>query len=245
MSLSDHALPAPAATDAAMRGENFPVAGWFIEKRLRPAVRAFYAFARTADDIADDPALSTERKLALLDDMEAAAPAPEARDLLMAFRMDARNEAIARPQDLDRYCQYSAAPVGRFLLSLHGEARGQEQSDALCAALQILNHVQDVTADWQNLQRSYVPKVWSNLPGRTALDRMLAHAAYHLENAKSLPGLLTNRGLAAQSAAILTLARRLLVRLLRDDPRERRIKLGPIDWLAAASAGLRHWMLRG
>lgn len=227
-----------------MRRENFPVAGWFIDKPLRPAVRAFYAFARTADDIADDPALSPERKLALLDGMEAAAPAPEARDLLVAFRMDARNEAIEKPEDLDRYCRFSAAPVGRFLLRLHGEAQGQHESDALCAALQILNHVQDVTLDWQNLRRSYVPRAWADLPGRTALDRMLAHAAFHLDNAKPLPGLLANRGLAAQSAAILMLARRLLVRLLRDDPRDRRIKPGAVDWFAAGAAGVRHWVLR-
>src|SRR5262249_49636849 len=150
--------------------ENFPVGSWLIRRDLRVHVHAFYRFARNADDIADSPVLAAEEKLRRLDRMaailngsprvgDAGAPAPAAmrdglratgvtaqhcHDVLQAFRLDATKLRYRDWDDLMAYCRYSAAPVGRQLLDLHGESRDTwPASDALCAALQVLNHLQD------------------------------------------------------------------------------------------------------
>lgn len=245
--------------------ENFPVATWFVAPRLRPTIRAYYAFARAADDIADDPDLTVDTKLGRLDALAVpdelsrllaahGVPAATATDLLAAFRRDARNDPIATPADLDDYCRHSAAPVGRFLVALHGERAGHVESDALCAALQVLNHVQDARADWLALRRCYIPAVWladagttpdrlcAEAPGgagRALAARMVDHAAAHLARADALPCLLADRGLAAQSAAILALARRLAVKLRGRDPWAGFVGLSGLDWAAGFAAGAR------
>src|SRR5208337_1584266 len=82
-----------------------------------------------------------------------------ALDLLRAFRMDAVNQRYANWSELMGYCAYSAAPVGRFVLDVHGESEATwAASDALCCALQIINHLQDCAADYRNLDRVYIPK---------------------------------------------------------------------------------------
>ncbi|HSK39266.1 MAG TPA: squalene/phytoene synthase family protein, partial [Arenibaculum sp.] len=155
-------------------GENFPVASRLLPRHLRPHVEAYYGFVRLADDIADDPDLDTDVKLGHLDALERAlmrgegnaaylAPALQlrasfalnglpdsyARHLLQAFRRDSRNERCRTWGDLMVYCRYSAVPVGRYLLALHGEGpHATAASDALCVALQILNHLQDAHDDW-------------------------------------------------------------------------------------------------
>lgn len=179
--------------------ENFPVASLLIEKRLRPHVMAFYAFARAADDIADAPHLAADDKIARLDAFEAAldpaapadprlltatrcrdslaeagVPDQHARDLLAAFRQDATKLRYADWDELLGYCELSANPVGRFLLDLHGEDRaGWPASDALCTVLQVLNHIQDVQGDLRALDRVYVPLDWLSEAGEdvSALDR--------------------------------------------------------------------------
>lgn len=262
--LAERSFPTPR--------ENFPVAGWFIARPLRPAVQAYYNFARRADDIADSASLSIIAKLSGLDALESALndgsalvaqafqrhqlPMSLAADLLTAFRRDARNQDIATVDELLDYCRFSANPVGRFLLALHGEQAGGPEADALSSALQILNHVQDAREDAEQLRRCYIPNAWLKTegvdrkllvtaPAETApaavarcLDRMLDEARRLLTVAAPLPSLLAQPTLAAQSAAILTLARRLLARLQRSRPWDYRISLAPLDWAAAALRGL-------
>ena len=163
------------------KGENFPVASHLIAPRHRATVLAFYTFARAADDIADSPTLSAADKIARLDLFEetllgrsegvaSALPlraalartgltARHAQDLLVAFRMDAEKLRYANFDELLHYCRYSAAPVGRFVLDVHGESPSTwPANDALCAALQIINHLQDCGKDFRDIDRVYVPQ---------------------------------------------------------------------------------------
>ena len=186
------------------RDENFPVASGLVAKKHRGIILAFYRFARAADDIADDPGLSEREKIDALDAYEASllgrddnvAVAAElraclagrglsprhAQDLLIAFRMDASKHRYNNWEDLLGYCQYSANPVGRFVLDVHGESRATwPANDALCTALQINNHLQDCGADYRRLNRVYVPA-----------DTLAAHGATveELGAREASPGLL-------------------------------------------------------
>ena len=147
-------------------GENFPVASVLIAARLRAPILSFYRFARAADDIADHPTLRESEKFAGLDELEdtllgrtdaakkalplrrvlaeTGLPPTHPLDLLRAFRADVTKRRYADWAELMEYCRYSAMPVGRFVLDLHGEDRSVwAYSDPLCAALQVINHLQD------------------------------------------------------------------------------------------------------
>ena len=161
--------------------ENFPVGSFLIRRDLRPHVHAFYRFARNADDIADNPGLAADDKIGgstawrrfwmarpATDSPAAAAmrqslrqtgvTAQHCHDVLRAFRLDAIKLRYRDWDDLMEYCRYSASPVGRQLLDLHGESRDTwPASDALCTALQVLNHLQDCVADYRSLDRVYLP----------------------------------------------------------------------------------------
>jgi squalene synthase HpnC len=162
------------------RDENFPVASWIIHPRHRAPILAFYNFVRTADDIADHPSLEAETRLHLLDELEAGLLGEgdgqreavvlrdalaarglsprHARDLLTAFRMDVTKLRYRNWDELIHYCSYSAMPVGRFVLEVHGESTATwPASDAICAALQINNHLQDCGKDFRELNRVYLP----------------------------------------------------------------------------------------
>lgn len=181
------------------KGENFPVASQLIAPRHRAAVLAFYRFARTADDIADSPTLSAAEKIARLDLFEATllgqsdavvAALPlraelartgvtprHAQDLLVAFRLDATKLRYADFDELMHYCRYSAAPVGRFVLDVHGEAlTSWPANDALCAALQIINHLQDCGKDFREIDRVYLPQDMLARHGAT-VEMLSARAA--------------------------------------------------------------------
>lgn len=162
--------------------ENFPVASWLMPARLRPAVRAIYRFARTADDIADEgDALPRERLAALaqlqvaLDRIESgddggwpdladavrrhALPLAPLRDLLSAFAQDVSVHRYADYASLLDYCRRSANPVGRLLLALYrvDERSALERSDQICTGLQLANFWQDVAVDWRK-GRVYLPQ---------------------------------------------------------------------------------------
>jgi hydroxysqualene synthase len=162
------------------RDENFPVASWLIHPRHRGPILAFYNFVRTADDIADHPTLPAPEKLVQLDRLEAVLTGKgdhepvavklrtalaernlsprHALDLLAAFKLDVTKLRYRDWDDLIGYCTLSAMPVGRFVCDVHGESRTVwPANDALCAALQIINHLQDCKQDYQNLDRVYVP----------------------------------------------------------------------------------------
>jgi hydroxysqualene synthase len=175
-----NATPEDMASGKGHRDENFPVGSFLIAKRHRPVVMAFYRVARMADDVADHPTASAEEKLRQLDDIEAGVtgaslkvpaavalrnalaehgqPATHIRDLLTAFRRDVTQTRYADWADLMDYCRYSAAPVGRFLLDVHDEPKSNwPLNDALCAALQVNNHLQDCGKDYRALDRVYLP----------------------------------------------------------------------------------------
>jgi squalene synthase HpnC len=206
------------------RDENFPVASVLIAREHRPAVLAFYNFVRAADDIADSPDLTPDQKIAGLDRFEAGLlgkddsievakplravlaarklPARHALDLLYAFRMDATKTRYANFDELMHYCAYSAAPVGRYVLDVHGESEATwAANDALCSALQIINHTQDCGDDYSNLDRVYIPQDAMARHG-TDVSALAAPAAS--------PGLLAClHDLSAQTAKLVTLGRTL------------------------------------
>ena len=164
--------------------ENFPVASRLLPARMRPHVAAIYAFARTADDFADEPGLVDAERLRRLDDwqMRLRAPASEIarddhvfralhrtirvcglprslfEDLLSAFRQDVTKKRYADWSEVLDYCRRSANPVGRLVLRVAGydDERLDRASDALCTALQLTNFWQDLERDWA-MGRLYLP----------------------------------------------------------------------------------------
>ncbi|MFO7484277.1 squalene/phytoene synthase family protein [Oceanibaculum nanhaiense] len=225
--------------------ESFPVASWLLPPSKRAQIMAFYRFARAADDIADHPSLLSDEKLRLLDQMEGRLPpagAEHAAALLIAFRQDAGKARYADWGELMGYCRHSAGPVGRFLLDLFGEDRALwSRSDALCAALQVLNHVQDCGRDYRSLDRLYLPQDWLDannvtpdmlaaphtVPAlRRTLDRVLDATAALLAASRPLPAGIRHRGLRIQAATTQIGAEALLARLKRQDPLARHVRLG-------------------
>jgi phytoene synthase len=164
--------------------ENFPVASRLVPASLRPHVAAIYAFARGADDIADEPGRTPEERISLLDEWSAhlrevprtavfeALADTRARfdlplelfdDLLSAFRQDVHRSRYDSWDEVLDYCRRSANPVGRLVLRLAGVRRdaADQWSDAVCTALQLTNFWQDLAVDWQR-GRLYVPAtVWT------------------------------------------------------------------------------------
>ena len=251
-------------TGKGHRDENFPVASWLIAPRHRALILAFYNFVRSADDIADHPSLSAQEKVDWLDRMEAdllghgddsaAAVAlrralagrgmspQHAQDLLKAFRLDATKLRYKDWDDLMGYCAYSAMPVGRFVLDVHGESRSTwPASDAICAALQVINHIQDCADDYRNLDRVYIPLdalAAQNLdvtalaapkasPGLRACFVGLAQRTNALlHQGDVLPSLVQDRRLSLELSVIHSLAQRLTHILMRRDPLSERVHLG-------------------
>lgn len=273
--LRDPSLETPSGKHAG--SENFPVGSWLLERRLRPHVMRYYAFARATDDIADAGHLTPEEKVARLDMFEAGlqpggtgpeiatrlrdslaetgVPVATASDLLIAFRADATKLRYADWDELMDYCAHSAHPVGRYLCALHGEApETGPVGDALCAALQVLNHLQDVREDRAGLDRVYLPGDWMAAEGvaladldgsaatpglRKVIDRCLDGADALLDRSEPLARMVRSRRLGAEVAVIQCLARRLSARLRREDPMAGRVKHGRTDLLVALLAGLR------
>jgi squalene synthase HpnC len=257
--------------------ENFPVGSFLIRRDLRPHVHAFYRFARNADDIADNPALAAKEKIARLDGMaaildgaagtespaaaamrqsllETGTAAQHCHDVLHAFRLDAVKLRYRDWDDLMAYCRYSAAPVGRHLLDLHGESRDTwPASDALCSALQVLNHLQDCADDYRRLDRVYLPLADLAATGsevevlaaraaspalRRVLDGLLDRTAVLIGEARNLAPLVISSGLRWECAVIVELAARLLQRLRHGDPVAARVKLRRSDFLTAFVIGV-------
>jgi squalene synthase HpnC len=255
-------------------GENFPVASWVVAPRHREAILAFYKFVRTADDVADHPTLSETDKFRLLDQLEAAllgkddpdaaagvqlrsalakrSLAPRhALDLLTAFRMDVTKRRYADWDDLIQYCRYSAMPVGRFVLDVHGESSTTwPANDALCAALQVINHLQDCRADYQELDRVYIPldamqRAGTNVDALAAatstpeLLRCIRETAGRTEllvrEAEPFSAQINDLRLALEVAVIQAVARSLTRTLQQRDPLSERVHLSKF---AYARAGL-------
>lgn len=257
----------PATPNRTAETENFPVGSWLLAPDRRPVVAAYYRVARAADDIADSNRLDTAEKLRRLDTIDAnlsgrisddndavavrelfrarGLAIEHARHLLQAFKADAANRQCRTWSDLLAYCRFSAAPVGRFLLELHGEPKSAwPAADALCSALQILNHLQDCQADWRDLKRLYIPADWLREAGLTpdallasgtspALRRVFNRVLDGVRQlnliAGTLPHQIADRRLRMEATAILLISRRLTTRLGRYDPIAFRVELPAVE----------------
>ena len=270
------AMETPSGKSAA--DENFPVGSRLLPARLRPHVAAFYAYARAIDDIADNPDLRPDDKIARLDGfaravegLETADPAfrkahdlrrslAETRvthrhcmDLIHAFKQDATKPRYDDWDDLIGYCDRSAAPVGRYLIDLHGEpVAAYPAADALCNALQVLNHLQDCRDDYETLNRVYLPQSWMAEAGvgvealagdrstpalRRVLDLCLDATDGLLVSADRLPDRLRTMRFAMEAAAIVAIARKLGAELRRRDPLAERVALTRAQFAACCARG--------
>ena len=256
--------PAEARSGKGHRDENFPVASRLIHPRHRAPILAFYEFVRTADDIADHATLAPQEKLDLLDRLEATLlgrndddpvgvalraqlaarqlSPRHAQDLLTAFRMDVTKLRYRDWDDLIGYCTYSAMPVGRFVLDVHGESRAVwPANDALCAALQIINHLQDCAKDYRSLDRVYIPHDAFAEAGATVealgaaratpallgcIHKLAQRTGGLLRESRPFSAGIDDMRLALEVAVIQTFAERLVGLLGRRDPLSERVHLG-------------------
>ncbi|MBX9886084.1 MAG: squalene synthase HpnC [Novosphingobium sp.] len=250
--------------------ENFPVASFLVKAEHRTLVKAFYRFARASDDIADHPSAAPEQKLALIAAMRAGLSgegAPEAmalreamaergidpvhaHDLLEAFTRDVTVNRYETWDDLIDYCRVSAMPVGRYVLDVHGESRDTwEANDALCAALQVINHLQDCGKDFRQLGRVYIPletglnvndlgadKASAQLRGIIA--ELAGRTRGLLAQSARFSRLIRDRRLRAEVAVIHRLATSLCERLEQRDPLSEKVHHSKAEalWLATGAA---------
>jgi squalene synthase HpnC len=258
------------------RDENFPVASWIIHPRHRPLILAFYNFVRTADDIADHSTLSGDEKLSLLDLLETellgkgdsqfeavklrevlaerGMPPRHALDLLTAFRMDVTKLRYETWDEVIHYCRYSAMPVGRFVLDVHGESTSTwVASDAICAGLQINNHLQDCGKDFRDLNRVYLPRDALAAAGASieqlgearatpallqCLQSLAARNEAWLNEGRMLPAEVRDFRLGLEISVIQSFADR-IVRLLKvRDPLSERVHLNPVELLTFSFGGM-------
>jgi squalene synthase HpnC len=258
------------------RDENFPVASWIIHPRHRALILAFYNFVRTADDIADHATLAASDKLAYLDLLEAellgkgdsqpeavnlrralaerSMPPRHALDVLIAFRMDVSKLRYENWDEVIHYCRYSAMPVGRFMLDVHGESTSTwPASDALCAGLQINNHLQDCGKDFRDLNRVYLPRDALEAAGASVealglekapapllqcLHSLAARTQSLLDQGKSLSAEVKDYRLGIEISVIQSFADRIVGLLKVRDPLSERVHLGPVELLAFSLGGV-------
>jgi farnesyl-diphosphate farnesyltransferase len=280
---SNMSLEAPTKTS---KDENFPVASWLIPAALREHVHIFYLCVRTADDIADSSDLTAEEKTALLKRMDdtllgngtidevtqhAAKHAlsaadtdvtiDHARHLLQAFTMDATKQRYRNWSALINYCLYSAAPVGRYLVDLHGcDDKPKKATDALCIALQILNHLQDCKDDYLEIDRVYIPEDmlkaqnidvtalkadYASVELRAVLDAVLDRTDELLKHARTGPKQISHRGLRLETAVIIAIAEKLLEKLRYNDPIAGRVELTKMQKALCALKGIWRGMVTG
>jgi hydroxysqualene synthase len=268
-------LTEPISPHRTEHSENFPVASRLIAPRHRAPILAFYRFVRAADDIADHATLTPEAKLAGLNSMAAtlngeSSEAPtglalrealaasnlssrHALDLLSAFRLDVTKLRYRDWGELMDYCALSAMPVGRFVLDVHGESETLwPASDAICASLQVINHLQDCGEDYADLDRVYLPQETLDSAGATIADlaaksaspalrqtiqALARRAETLLSSGESLAGEVKDLRLGCEIGAILRLARANCARLQRSDPLSERVHPTKAGYVALALAG--------
>jgi squalene synthase HpnC len=258
------------------RNENFPVASWIIHPRHRGLILAFYNFVRTADDISDHASLGESDKLRYLDLLETelvgkgdtqpealrlrqalaerSMPPRHALDVLSAFRMDVTKLRYENWDEVIHYCRYSAMPVGRFMLDVHGESTSTwAASDALCAGLQINNHLQDCGKDYRNLDRVYLPRDALENAGASVealgqqraspqllqcLHSLAARTQTLLDQSKSLSTEVKDFRLGLEISVIQAFAEKIVSLLKARDPLSERVHLGPVELLAYSLTGM-------
>ena len=248
-----------------------------LPAHARPHVAVFYRYARAIDDIADNPDLSAPEKITRLDGFAAAingettedayetgtrmresllasnVPSQHCLDLIDAFKQDAVKNRYDDWDDLMHYCIRSAAPVGRYLVDLTGGSKsGYASSDALCNALQVINHLQDCKDDFETMDRVYLPMDWMNAAGasvddlavaqaspelRQVLDQCIASSHVLMKLAMGLPQDVISRRLSMESAAIIHIANALLKKLSIEDPVATRVKLNKFQYASCVVRG--------
>ena len=226
--------------------ENFSV-GLLMKKELQDEVMKFYKLARSYDDIADNPKLTSEQKLKLLEEQK-----PENKhlqNLLIAFKKDAIGYEYKTWEDLLDYCKHSAVPVGRFMLELHKETI---EADELCAVLQIVNHVQDIKYDLELLDRLYVPQFLmekyhltkddfkqnkSSPEVKQMIAEILGILKEMLAKDKNLYKKINDRRLRIEVCIITSLTNIMIKRIERGDVLAKHIKLSKLDWAKAFVSG--------
>ena len=266
----------PLESRKGHRDENFPVASILLRPEHRAPIMAFYRFARAADDIADhelaNPADKLARLAAMRDGLAGGRAGASvalalrdvmalhgldpvhATDLLTAFERDVMVNPYADWDALIGYCRYSAMPVGRYVLDVHGEDRAiWPANDALCAALQVINHLQDCGKDYRAIGRVYVPADALARHGARVEDLAATCASPALaativalagrtrdllDQSAGFAALIRDRRLAAEVAAIHRLATSLVDRLERFDPLSERVHHGKAEaaFIAARAA---------
>jgi squalene synthase HpnC len=183
-----------------------------------------------------------------------------AQHLLRAFRQDVTKLRYSDWDDLIDYCRYSAMPVGRYVLDVHGETKATwPANDALCAALQIINHLQDCAKDYRSLDRVYLPEDTLAAQGTgvealaapkasPALLRCIRDLARRtgtlLDESRPFASLIADRRLAMEVAAIQRLAERLVALLLVHDPLSERVHLSKPQMLLTGAAGVAQGLVR-
>jgi squalene synthase HpnC len=274
---NSHVSSAPATAESFRTGksggdENFPVASLLIAAPLRPVILAFYDFVRAGDDVADHPTLQPDSKHTLLDQIDRSLTGESdveplgvrlreqlaarglsnrhARDLLDAFRQDVDKSRYANWDELMAYCALSAMPVGRFLLDVHGESRDLwPASDAVCAALQINNHLQDCGKDFVDLNRVYIPLDDLAAEGadvaelgapraspylRACLKKLAQRNRALLESGAGLSGDIEDFRLGLEIAVIVHHARKIADLLVARDPLSENVRLSKTQMLFGA-----------
>ncbi|KAF2991276.1 squalene synthase HpnC [Methylocystis sp. MJC1] len=265
------------------RDENFPVASVLIAPRNRVPILAFYNFVRAADDISDHETLEPQQKLDLLDRLDAAlmGKGPDepvaarlreqcrerdldpqhARDLITAFKRDVTYLRYRDWDDLMFYCRYSAMPVGRFVCDVHGEdpARVWDANDALCAALQVINHLQDCAKDYRERGRVYITaealaahggavemlnEARAPAPFVAAIRELNEKTAGLLDQSRIFADLIDDTRLAMEVGAIQTLAERLVARLRVADPLCEKVHEGKLGFALAGAMGAAGTLIR-
>lgn len=240
-------------------------------KPLRPHVHAFGRFVRLAEAITDNNALARDEKQSRLTALEAALtaettgplwsaeagavaqglrvsleetgiPVEHARHILQALRRDARDHVCASWHDLMVYCQFAAAPIGRYMLQLVGEdlARCSVPADALCGGLRILRQLRDCEDPTIRFNRLCIPRQFlddamitprhlraPSAKGQTraVLDRVLDGVEHLLAKAAPLPSLIRDRGLGTHASIVHCRARRLVACFRKRDPIRERVGL--------------------
>jgi squalene synthase HpnC len=258
------------------RDENFPVASWIIHPRHRALILAFYNFVRTADDIADHATLAPGEKIAYLDLLESellgngdsqieavnlrralaerAMSPRHALDVLVAFRMDVTKLRYENWDEVIHYCRYSAMPVGRFMLDVHGESPSTwAASDALCAGLQINNHLQDCAKDYKELDRVYLPRDALAAAGASVdmlgqsrapapllqcLHALAAKTERLLDDSRSLAAEVRDFRLGVEISVIQSFAQAIVGMLQVRDPLSERVHLSPMELIGRSAAGI-------
>ena len=272
-------------SNKTQKDENFPVASWLIQPSIRKHINAFYLCVRSADDIADSVELAPAEKKYILKKIDAALIGDEdndkrlqyaiqhrksaeetgvsieyARHLVQAFNMDITKLRYRNWSELINYCRFSAVPVGRYLLELHGcNMDPRNSTDSLCIALQILNHLQDAKEDYLKLNRVYIPErifqkhnakvedlgrksAHDNL--REVIDSVLNRVDELIVIASKAPKEIPHFGLRLETAIIISIAKKLTTKLKQHDPISEKVSLTKFQYFLCCIKGIIRGILK-